>query len=179
MFSYSLNEEIELRLLEPRHAETLFLLVDHSRNHLREWLPWVDATKEKSDSQAFIESAMKQFGANNGFQAGIWYKGKLAGVIGLHNIDWQNRSTSIGYWLGKTFEGKGIMIQSCQALIDHCFEELHLHRIEIQAAVDNKKSRAIPERLGFKEEGCLRASEFLYDHYVDHIVYGLLSTDGK
>ena len=177
MFSYRLNEESELRLLEPRHAEEVFALVEASRTHLREWLPWVDSTKERKDSEAFIKATMAQFGENNGFQAGIWYKGELAGVVGLHSIDWQNRSTSIGYWLGEEFQGLGLMTMACQAVIRHCFQELELQRIEIQAAVENKKSQAVPERLGFQREGCLRNSELLYGRYVDHYVYGLIRSD--
>lgn len=73
-------------MLELRHAENLFLLTDKSRKHLTEWLPWVNFIKEVSDSKAYIEVALKQFGNSDGFQAGIWYKGELAGVIGLHGI---------------------------------------------------------------------------------------------
>lgn len=174
MFYFKLNDDSELRLLEPGHAENLFFLTDNSRIHLREWLPWVDFTKEVSDSRQFIESTLKQFGDNNGFQAGIWLKGELAGVIGLHGINWSNKSTSIGYWLGEGFQGKGLMTTACRAVIGYCFNELGLKRIEIRAATENHKSQAIPERLGFQKEGCTRASEFLYDRYVDHYVFGLI-----
>lgn len=174
MFYYRISDDVELRLLEPRHAEDLFQLTVQSRDYLREWLPWVDFTKEVGDSKAFIEGTLKKFGSNNGFEAGIWYKGDLAGVVGLHKIDWSNKSTSIGYWLGEAFQGKGLMTSACQAVVDYCFHELGLHRIEIRAATENYKSQAIPERLGFQKEGCLRGSEFLYDRYVDHYVYSLV-----
>jgi ribosomal-protein-serine acetyltransferase len=39
------------------------------------------------------------------------------------------------------------------------------------------KSRAIPEKLGFVQEGITRQEEWLYDHYVDHVIYGLLAKD--
>ncbi|WP_042221635.1 GNAT family N-acetyltransferase [Oceanobacillus manasiensis] len=177
MFYFKLNDESELRLLEPRHAEDIFMLTDKSRSYLRQWLPWVDFTKEVSNSEEHIEGALKQFGDNNGFQAGIWYRGKLTGVIGLHGINWANKSTSIGYWLGEEFEGKGLMTSACKAVINYCFNELKLKRIEIRAATENHKSQAIPERLGFQKEGCLRSAEFLYDRYVDHYVYGLIKED--
>lgn len=54
---------------------------------------------------------------------------------------------------------------------------MHLHKVEIRVAVGNEKSSAIPERLGFIKEGTLRAAEWLYDHYVDHVVYGMLLTE--
>ncbi|MDT8862352.1 GNAT family N-acetyltransferase [Alkalihalobacillus sp. MEB130] len=177
MFHFKLNDDSELRLLEPRHAENLFLLTNKSRHFLREWLPWVDFTKDVSHSKDFIVSTLKQFGDNNGFQAGIWYKGELAGVIGLHGINWANKSTSIGYWLGEEFQGKGLMTSACKSVIDYCFNELNLKRVEIRAATENQKSQAIPERLGFQKEGCIRSSEFLYDRFVDHYVYGLIKED--
>ena len=55
--------------------------------------------------------------------------------------------------------------------------ELQLNRIEIRAAIGNVKSQAIPEKLGFAKEGCVREAEWLYDHYVDHIIYGMLKSD--
>src|SRR5699024_9029681 len=147
MFYFKLDDDSELRLLESRHAENLFWLTDKSRNYLREWLSWVDFTKEVSNSQEFIEGTLKQFGNNNGFQAGIWYKGELAGVIGLHGISWANNSTSIGYWLGEDFQGKGLITLACRSVIDYCFNDLKLKRIEIRVATENHKSQAIPERL--------------------------------
>lgn len=174
MFNYKINEDLELRLLEESHAEELFLLIDQSRKYLRKWLPWVDLTKEVADSKSFIDSGLKQFNNNNGFQVGIWFKSKLAGVIGLHYINWTNKSTLIGYWLGEEFQGKGIMTNACKTIVGYCFEELGLKRIEIRVATENFKSQAIPERLGFTKEGCLRSVAILYDKYIDLYVYGLL-----
>ncbi|WP_423243551.1 GNAT family N-acetyltransferase, partial [Anaerophilus nitritogenes] len=96
MFKYLIDNDIELRLLQDKDAKELFLLVDSCRDYLRMWLPWVDGSKTFEDTKSFIESSMNQFASNNGFQAGIWYKGQLAGVIGYHKIDFLNKSTSIG-----------------------------------------------------------------------------------
>jgi ribosomal-protein-serine acetyltransferase len=43
--------------------------------------------------------------------------------------------------------------------------------------MENKNSRGIPERLGFVNKGCIRQAEWLYDHYVDHVVYGKLAEE--
>ncbi|GAE92286.1 hypothetical protein JCM21714_1274 [Gracilibacillus boraciitolerans JCM 21714] len=59
MFYFKLNDDAELRLLERRHAKNLFLLTDKSRDHLKEWLPWVDYIKEISNSEDFIVGGAK------------------------------------------------------------------------------------------------------------------------
>lgn len=179
MFKYVVDKDIELRLLENKYTEEMFRLVDSCRNHLREWLPWVDGTKNIEDTKNFIEITKKQFVSNDGFQAGIWYKGELAGVIGYHSINWTHKSTSIGYWLSKEYVGRGIMTKACRVFIDYALIDLKLNRVEIRCAENNYKSKAIPERLGFKTEGIIREAEWLYDHYVDHVIYGVLAKEWK
>lgn len=179
MFKYVIDKDIELKLLENRHAEELFTLTDSCRNYLKEWLPWVVDSFSCEDTKTFIEITLQQFAANIGFQAGIWYKGEIAGVIGYHKIDRSNKSTTIGYWLGEKYVGKGIMTKACRVLVDYALVDLNLNRVEIRCAEKNHKSRAIPERLGFTKEGVIREAEWLYDHYVNHIVYGMLAKEWK
>jgi len=93
------------------------------------------------------------------------------------NVDWANRSTALSYWLDEAHQGKGIVTASCRAFVSHTFTTWKLNRITIQCATGNTRSRAIPERLGFKLEGILREAEWLYDHYVDHVLYALLRSD--
>ncbi|MBY0123117.1 GNAT family N-acetyltransferase [Bacillus sp. S/N-304-OC-R1] len=179
MFVLKVDQDIELQLFQLHHSEELYNLVDSNRHHLREWLPWVDNMTSPAQYHAIIPIWLRQFADNNGFNTGIRYKGQLVGSIGFHNIDWNNRQTSIGYYLGKGFEGKGIMTRTVQALVNYAFLDLNLNRIEIRCGVGNKKSRAIPERLGFVQEGIIRDVEFLYDHYHDLVVYGMLARDWK
>jgi ribosomal-protein-serine acetyltransferase len=174
MFSYTINNELELRVLDLPHARDLYDLTDANRTHLRKWLPWVDETKSVNDTVAFIEANQIQYHANRGFQAGIWYQGRLAGVIGYHGYSSFHRFISIGYWLAEDYQGKGIMTQACRAMTDYAFRELDMNRVEIRCASENRKSQAVIERLGFKQEGRVRQVEWLYDHYVDLLVYGML-----
>jgi ribosomal-protein-serine acetyltransferase len=179
MFEFVIDADVKLKLLDTIHAGQLYELADSCRTYLKEWLPWVDVTKSAEDSRVFIEMTKKQFASNDGFQAGIWYKGDFAGVIGFHRINWANRSTSIGYWLGERYQGKGIMTKSCKAFIEYAFKELNLNRVEIRCGEKNSGSKAIPERLGFVKEGMIRDVEWLYDHYIDHVVYGILAREWK
>jgi ribosomal-protein-serine acetyltransferase len=175
MFSIKVDHEIELKLLQIHDSVELFQLVDNNRFHLRKWLPWVDNITSPYQYNNLISSWLKQYYSNNGFQMGIRYHKKLVGVIGLHSIDWHNKQTSIGYYLGEDYGGKGIMIRSVRALLNYLFYQMQLHRVEIRCGKQNIKSSAIPERLGFTKEGLIRDGEFLYDHYHDLYVYGMLS----
>ncbi|UED79955.1 GNAT family N-acetyltransferase [Lysinibacillus sp. CD3-6] len=179
MFRYSINEHTYLKMLDLSDVDELFALTDRSRDTLREWLPFVDNVRSVKDTEHFVRNAMQQYVDNNGIQAGIYYDGKLAGVIGYHQVNWQHKWTSIGYWLGNDFVGKGLVTNSMKAFIDFAFDYLKLHRIEVRVAVGNIRSRTIPKVLGFNEEGRLRDAEWLYDHYVDQVVYGLTATEWK
>jgi len=177
MFVHQVTEDISLKLVGQKDADELFALVDGSREYLREWLPWVDSMTDVDQYGPIINAWLQQFAEEDGFQAGIMYKGVLAGFAGFHSVNYTNRQTSIGYWLAQDYQGKGIMTAVVSALVDYAFEEYDLHRVEIRCATENKRSQAVPERLGFKKEGVIRDGEFLYDHYHDLIVYGMLEDE--
>lgn len=177
MFIYDIDEDISLRMLTNNDADRLFEITDQSRIYLREWLPWVDQTKTIKDSEAFIQMSIQMYIDRIGLTTGIFYKNVLVGVAGFNRIDWENKIGYIGYWLANDYQGRGIMTRAVRALINFAFNEYELNRIDIRAASGNIKSQAIPKRLGFTNEGLLRQTEWLYDHFVDHIVYGLLKSE--
>ena len=177
MFSKQITIDAELRPVEVRHCEEIFALVDKNRAHIRRWMPWVDATKTVEDVKKWHQTVMEQMAKNNGFHAALWHQEKLVGMIGFHAMDWTHRKTSIGYWLDEASQGKGLMTAACRTMTRHALAELKLNRVEIRCAPENHRSRAIPKRLGFTEEGRLREVEWLYDHFEDHIVYGLLTSE--
>lgn len=98
-------------------------------------------------------------------------------MIGLHNLDQVNQKAEIGYWIAKEFEGQGIITAACRKLVTYAFEELGLNRVAICAAVGNKKSRAIPERLGFLEEGRARDGLYVNGRHHDLVYYSLLKRE--
>ena len=179
MFCARVRDGLDLRLLEERHAPEVFALVDQDRGYLREWLPWVDATRALDDSLSFIRSSLEQFASNNGFAAGIWSGGRFAGVVGTHKIDWLNRKVEIGYWLGRAFQGRGIVTDACRAVVTHALGELELNRVGILCAAGNTRSSAVPRRLGFTLEGTLRQGQCLQGGYHDLLVFGMLQRDWK
>ncbi|WP_409291873.1 GNAT family N-acetyltransferase [Peribacillus sp. SCS-37] len=177
MFKANINSDTYIALLDDAHAEELFSLIVRNRQALGEWLSFPGYTKDVSDTEVFIRRSLAGFHGDGGFWAGIWHKEKLAGSIGYLYIDKKNKKTEIGYWLGSEFEGKGLATQSCRFLIQNAFENLGLNKVEINAAAANHKSRAIPRRLGFKEEGTIRDYELLNGRYLDRTCYGLLKKE--
>ena len=179
LFPLQIDRDVRINFLEPRHALDLFELVNSNRTQLREWLPFVDDYKSVTVATQFITRNREENSGEKGLVMGIWAGKSLAGVVTFDTIDWSNRAALIGFWLGKSFQGKGIMTRSCSALIDLAFDELRLNRIEISCAVENRRCRLVPERLGFKQEGVSRQGEWLYDHFVDTVSYGMLASDWK
>jgi ribosomal-protein-serine acetyltransferase len=179
MFAHQIAPDLSLEMLELRHASELFSAVDANREHLRRWLPWLDLNRSVDDTRSFITRSRRQLSENRGFQTVIRWRGSLVGIIGHHSLDGTNRAMALGYWLAKDAQGHGIMTRACEVYLDHAFRELALHRAEIRCAVGNAKSRAIPERLGFRSEGIVRGAEWLYDHFVDHVIYGLLADEWR
>ena len=101
------SEQLALMPLELRDADELFELTDRNRPYLRHWLPWLDNITRPEDSRAFIRAAQAQGSQNNGTQLAIRLNGRITGIVGHHQIDWRNRLTSLGYWVGEEFQGRG------------------------------------------------------------------------
>lgn len=177
MFVHQIDEDVAIRLTALHDAEEIFELTDGSRHYLREWLPWLDTTKTVKDTKEFIQYSLQNYAENKSLNTVILFKGKIVGVAGFNELDWSNKIAYIGYWLSRDYQGYGIMTKVSKALTTYAFKELKLNRVDIRAAEGNLKSRAIPERLKFENEGKIRNAEWLYDHYVDHIVYGMLRED--
>ncbi|HTI13586.1 MAG TPA: GNAT family protein [Dictyobacter sp.] len=169
-----IDNEVELHPLVERDAPELFQLIEEGRSSLRTWLPWIDYTQSVEDERAFIRTVQQQSTEHKSYSFSIWYQGTIAGTIGYHLIDWMNRKVEIGYWQGEAFQGKGIMTRACRSIIQYAFNTLQLNKVEIRCATQNTRSCAIPLRLGFTYEGTIRQAEWLYDHYVDLKLYGLL-----
>lgn len=173
MFSYKIDAETELRLIENADAEELYALLDRNRERLY----WLKSDYSLEDMQDFIKGDLHAFADNKGFRAGIWYKGRLAGSIRYNGIDWTNRKTELGYWIDGACEGRGLVAKACHVFIDYAFNHLKLNRVEIHCNLDNQRSRAIPERLGFKQEAILREAYLKQDQFVDLVVYAMLADE--
>jgi ribosomal-protein-serine acetyltransferase len=170
-----IDQHLALRPLELRDADALFRLVDDNRTYLKQWLPWLDNNQTAADSRTFIRTSEDR--ANNELISAIYTDHKLIGIIGLNYIDWKNRLSGIGYWLGEPYQRQGIITRACKAVLNYGFTTLNLNRIDIRCATENIRSQAVAKRLGLMYEGTIRDAEWLYDHFVDHHVYSMLQRE--
>lgn len=176
-FPIKTTRGLELRPVHKRDAGELFQLTDLNRQNLRLWLPWLDGVRKRQDTEKFIQISQKHLEEKTGCVLSIRYQKVLIGLVDFHGLDSFSRHALIGYWLGEKWRGKGLMLEAVEGLIGFGFEKLDLHRLEIRIAAGNERSRRIPRKLGFQLEGRIREVEWLYDHFVDHEVYGLLRED--
>jgi ribosomal-protein-serine acetyltransferase len=170
---------VVLRPLQVQDADELFLLVNHNREHLRAWLPWLDEVKTQTDQVKFIQRCSECAAKGTEFHYAILVGGDIAGMVSFHHIDKRNRSATIGYWLAKSKTGQGIMTAAVKALVAEGFEDLELNRIQARVATSNDPSQAVCERAGFKKEGVLREAEWLYDHYDNLTMNAVLKSEWR
>lgn len=173
------DDTISLEFIEEDHAASLYNLVNANRAYLREWLPWVDSMQTVANFKQYIIDSKKQAADKTDFGYCIIIDKNIAGRIGIHRINRQNKIGEIGYWLASGLQGRGIITKCCKALISHGFTALNLNRIEIKCALENEKSRAIAEKLQFKQEGILKQAEWLNGKFIDLYLYALLKENWK
>ncbi|HXR61301.1 MAG TPA: GNAT family protein [Solirubrobacterales bacterium] len=169
-------DSLGVRPVQAADVPELYAVIEANRAYLSPWLPWA-AGQDLAATERFVAEAEAQLARDDGFQACIAPEGAIVGVAGFHAVDWTNRSTSIGYWLAEQAQGEGTMTAVVRALVDHALQEWNLHRVELRCAPANRRSRAIPERLGFREEATLRQTERIGGRYLDSVVYGLLAPE--
>lgn len=181
MYSITLTtkENIILRTLKPKDAETLFDVIQKNDTHLRKWLGWIDDDKSVADVEKYIEDSVKRLELQEGIDFSIWENDQIIGGVAVYPLELAHKKTSLMYWLTQEAQGKGIMTSAVKIVIDYLFNELKLNRIEISCAVENTKSSALPKKLGFTFEGISRQGNWLYDHFVDLEVYSLLRGEWK
>jgi len=89
-------------------AETVFAVVDRNREHLRQWLPWVDPLAlARGHPAVHCACAGAIRGPVKGPNAGVWVDGVFTGNVGCHPISWANGNCSLGYWIAAAQQGQG------------------------------------------------------------------------
>lgn len=179
MFSLQIDENLRLEMPEPRHAEAVNSLVRENLSRLQQWKPWAVDDYSVQNASEWIQRTIDALAKDGSFNALVLLDGEIIGTIGFHDLDTTNKHAAIGYWIDQRHEGKGIVTRCTRALIEYLFSEIGLNRIQINCNLENRRSRAVPERLGFTLEGIQREVEFLNGSFHAWAVYSLLRSEWK
>lgn len=155
-------------------AEEALAVVDAERERLAEWLPWVDLTTTVDTYRTFLEQVEAAAREGGAIYVTLRLDGRLVGIADIGR-DRLGTGAEVGYWLSAAAEGRGVMTRTVATLIDFAFGALQVHRVQLQAATGNLRSRAVAERLGMTFEGVRREAERLPVGYVDLAVYSVLA----
>jgi RimJ/RimL family protein N-acetyltransferase len=149
---------VVLRPYRESDAAALWAAVDESRQHLSAWLPWISSYRSVEDALLSVRQMQAKWILREDLVVAILDRasGRLLGGSGLHRIDWGIRCFEIGYWVRQSAVGHGYITEAVQVLTRFAFDVLEGNRVQIRMDVRNTRSRAVPQRLGFVHEGCLR-----------------------
>ena len=118
----------------------------------------------------------RQLGSAYGF--GIFVDGEFSGEINLSSVQrGPFQSGSIGYWIDEERAGHGYTPESVVVLAKYCFDDLHLHRLEIAIVPRNSASRRVVEKLELREEGIAKGFLEIDGNWEDHVRYGITFED--
>lgn len=157
--------------------EEVWAVIEAERERLRQWLPFIDLVRTIEEERGWFEHAIADVDNLEG--CGLFSDTVFLGGAALRTLDPFGVSAELGYWIRSAYEGRGIVTRACEALMRVGFGELGLHRIQLLAATENVRSRAVAERLGMRFEGILREAERTSLGYVDHVVYALLEQEWR
>ena len=167
------DDQLSLSILSLSDAREIFKLVDENRIYLRKTLPGLDEVNSLDEQISYISHCISDYELYKGIMYSVSSDGDIIGTIGLNSIDYENRSCGVGYWVSEEFAGKGIATRCCSRLIDHCFNDLNLHRFVLEAAIENIASCRVAEKLGLRLEGVIKDREWLYDRFLDANLYAV------
>ncbi len=176
-FELKITDKLSLVIPKIEDSQDIFNAIDTDRNHLKEWLPWVDKTISIKDTEENILKRIDEFEKKEAASFYIVYENQFIASVGFISLDTINKQGEIGYWILSGFQGKGLMTECVRACIKYGFEELNLNKIVIKCSSENIKSAAIPKRLGFTLEGTLRQERIRNGTFHDTLVFGLLKSD--
>ena len=104
----------------------------------------------------------------------------LLGAITLDNIRrGPAQAGTLGYWIGAPYARQGYMREAIQSVVHYAYERLDLSRIEAACLPENKASRALLEKCGFKYEGVAQSYLQINGRWRTHVLYAALRLDRR
>lgn len=102
------------------------------------------------------------------------------GCIGLRlGCDIHRKAAELGYWLGQSFWGQGIMSEGVAGFTRYAFETYDLMRIYAEPFASNRASARVLEKAGFNCEGQLRANVIKDGEIQDSLLYSCIRAGNR
>jgi len=189
--AYSLKKNLfeitgqKIILRPPQYSDWKAWADERKKNklYLQPWEPlWSINELERS---SFVKRVrmFERLSHNDQAYSFLIFKSDNEDFIGEVNISNVQRgiiqSCTIGYWIAKDCEGKGMMSESLELVKKFIFNELKLHRIEAACLPHNKPSLKVLLKNGFIKEGTARKLLKINDKWQDHTVLSFIVDDFK
>ncbi|MDP9445026.1 MAG: GNAT family N-acetyltransferase [Actinomycetota bacterium] len=171
---------VGLRPIRRRDAEAWAEVRARNREWLREW----DATMPPggepwaSGFGGMVREMRAQARQGRMLPFVVTYDGRLVGQVTVNNIVWGSaRFGQLGYWVDQRYAGRGIIPTAVALAVDHAFQAMGLHRMEVAIRPENTASLRVVEKLGFQCIGT--ASRYLHINgaWRDHVLFALTAED--
>lgn len=156
MFTLPLDDDAQLRPLEPWHAEEFLAHIDRARPQVDPWIPWATFSTDLVSATAVLQRYADRQAGDTGRIYGIWLRDTLVGGVMFTKFDAASGVCEVGCWLEADGTGRGLVTLACRELIDWAFTERGMSRVEWLVSVGNERSIATARRLGMTREGVLR-----------------------
>lgn len=140
-------------------ATYLFKLISNNREFFR-FMPWAGIKTQEQEFD-FLHGAEKNWKSKKSAIYGMYLKPekKFIGVCSFFNIDWDDETGEIGYWLDPKYSRQGYMSEAANEIAKNFFDT-GFKRIIIKADPDNIASCKTAEKCGFEREGVMRSVVF-------------------
>lgn len=132
-----------------------------------------------ADAQALIEELTNSSPATPGwFQYGVELlaDGSLIGDLGVH-LHENKMQAEIGFTIARDQQGNGYGPEAVTKILEHLFTDVGLHKVSAECDARNGASARLLTRVGFRQEGLLRAHTFIKGEWTDDMLFGLLADE--
>ncbi|MEO8524069.1 MAG: GNAT family protein [Caldimonas sp.] len=168
------------RLLVRRVAETDLpaLLEVNASEEVTALLPYARWTS-MADGEAWLKrmEGIQATGLAVQFVVVSKSTGVAIGTCLLFRFEEGSARAELGYALGRTYWGQGLMQEALEALVGSAFHSMGLRRLEAEVDTRNRPSARLLERLGFRKEGLMRGRWVTKGEVKDMEMYGLLRSE--
>ncbi|MBW4361480.1 GNAT family N-acetyltransferase [Flavobacterium taihuense] len=134
--------------------------------------------KTKKDALELIAMFDDKIENGIGINWGIYFLDepeKLLGIIGYYRMKPEHYRAEVGYMLFPEYNGKGIVSEALQKVVQYGFKEMQLHSIEAILDPENIGSERVLLKNGFVKEAHLIENEFYEGRFLDSMIYSLLN----